>query len=184
MGDMRGLRPTAGGVAGGAAAGAFATVTMDAAMVAASRLAPAAFATDKIGLDVIGRWAGGLGRGRLRHDDIAGEPARRGEVAMGLAAHYMTGIVLTHAHLVALRRLHLRPTPVNAVAYGLVTAVLPLLIMYPSMGYGICGRRSGDARRLFALMLVGHAAFGAGIGLWRAVLSARPPAPRFTTPAV
>jgi len=43
-----------------------------------------------------------------------------------------------------------------------------LFIMYPSMGYGCCGRRSGDARRLGSIMLLGHAAFGAGIGLWTA----------------
>jgi len=40
--------------------------------------------------------------------------------------------------------------------------------MYPSMGYGCCGRDSGDARRLRSIMLLGHTAFGAGIGLWTA----------------
>ena len=170
-------------MAGDVIAGVVATVTMDAAMVVACRVAPAVFATDKVGLELIGRWAGGLARGRLRHDDVSAETALRGEVVMGLAAHYLTGIVLTRAYVVALSRLRLRPTPANAVAYGVATAVLPLPIMYPSMGYGCCGRLSGDARRLLALMLLGHIAFGAGIGVWRAVLIARPPVTRVTTPA-
>ena len=55
-----------------------------------------------------------------------------------------------------------------AIAYGVATGVLPLLLMYPSMGYGCCGRRSDDARRIVRAMLLGHVAFGAGIGAWTA----------------
>jgi hypothetical protein len=90
----------------------------------------------------------------------------RGEVALGLATHYLTGIALTETYLMALRRLGLRPGPVKATAFGLATSVLPLLVMFPSMGYGCCGRHSGDARRVRSIMLLGHTAFGAGIGLW------------------
>jgi len=50
--------------------------------------------------------------------------------------------------------------------YGISTAVLPLLMMFPSMGYGRFGLRSGEAGRLNRIMLVGHIAFGVGIGLW------------------
>ena len=32
----------------------------------------------------------------------------------------------------------------KATAFGLATAVFPLFVMYPSMGYGCCGRASGD----------------------------------------
>jgi hypothetical protein len=67
---------------------------MDALMVLAGRLAPSVFATEKMDVNLMGRWVGGLGRG-------------------------------------------LRP--------------------------GCRGLRSEDARRLVSIMLVGHAAFGAGI---------------------
>jgi hypothetical protein len=56
-----------------------------------------------------------------------------------------------------------------AVAYGLATAVLPLCVLFPSLGYGFLGRRSGEAARLARIMLVGHAAFGAGIALGTAL---------------
>jgi hypothetical protein len=146
--------------------GVLATITMDAAFVAASRLGGEAFTTDKIGPELVGRWAGGLARGRWRHDDIAAEPGLRGEAAIGLATHYATGVALTYAYLLALRRLGRRPGAVTATAYGAATALLPFLIMYPSWGYGCCGRRSGDAARMARVMLLGHTVFGAGIGVW------------------
>jgi hypothetical protein len=154
-------------------AGALATVTMDIAMVLASRIAADAFASDKIGLEMIGRWAAGLGRGRWRRTAITAEPRQRGELAIGLATHYLTGIVLTEVYYAVLRRSDLRPGPFKATAFGLATAVLPLLVLYPSMGYGCCARRSDDAACLLRVMLLGHTAFGAGIGLWTALLGRR-----------
>ena len=152
----------------GAAVGVAATVTMDVAMVAAAKLASSAFASEKNSPEAIGRWAAGLCRGRWRSDDMSAETPVRGELWLGLAAHYLTGVVLTEVYLTAVRRGGLRPGVAGATAYGIATAVLPLLLMYPSMGYGCCGRQSGDARRLVGSMLLGHAAFGAGIGLWAA----------------
>lgn len=59
--------------------GVLATLSMDAAFLLASRLGGESFTTDKIGLDLIGRWAAGLARGQYRHEDMEGEspvPAR------------------------------------------------------------------------------------------------------------
>jgi hypothetical protein len=147
----------------GVRAGVGATLTMDAAMVLASQLAPEVFATDKVDVNLIGRWVGSLGSRTRVDGDITSWPTVRNEVALGLAAHYVTGTVLTEAYLIALRRLGIDKGPIKAVAYGAATAVLPLLVMFPSMGYGWCGRRSDDARRIVAVMMVGHVAFGAGI---------------------
>jgi len=161
-------------------------MTMDAAMVLASCVFRDAFTSDRIGLEMIGRWAGGLARGRggrhwrLSDDaaDITAEPRLRGEAAIGLGVHYLTGIALTEVYFILLRRAGLRLGPAAATglatAYGLSTAVLPLLVMYPSMGYGCCGRRSGDTARLLRIMLLGHVAFGAGIGLATVLRPARP----------
>jgi hypothetical protein len=157
---------TDAGLLHGVAAGTLATVTMDVAMVAAAKFAPRAFASEKNSPEAIGRWAAGLCRGRWRFRDMSAETSVRGELWLGLAAHYLTGVVLTEAYLLTVRRGCLRSGVAGATAYGIATAVLPLLLMYPSMGYGCCGRKSGDARRLLGSMLLGHAAFGAGIGLW------------------
>ena len=150
----------------GVPAGVLATVTMDVAMVAASVVGGSAFSSDRLGPGMIGRWASGLLRGRLSRVDISREPAQRGELALGLATHYVTGVVLTQAFLLAPPRWNGRRGFMAGTVYGISTAVLPLLMMFPSMGYGRFGLRSGEAGRLNRIMLVGHIAFGVGIGLW------------------
>jgi hypothetical protein len=153
--------------------GVGATVVMDASMVAASHLAPTVLATEKLDVNLIGRWIGGLGRGPRRGEDITAAPAVRGEVVLGLATHYLTGIALTQMYFSLLDRLGLEPGPVKATAFGLATGVLPLMVMFPSMGYGFWGRHSDDARRMNSVMLLGHTAFGAGIGLWTVAAQTR-----------
>ena len=153
--------------------GVLATVTMDAVFVAASRVGGEALTSDKIGLELVGRWACDLARGQLRHGDIASEPARRGEAVAGLAVHYATGIALTRSYYAMLRRGSSGSSLPKASAFGAATALLPLLVMYPSWGLGPFALRSGEASRLVRIMLLGHTAFGAGIGLWTALLRRR-----------
>jgi hypothetical protein len=156
-------------------AGVLATITMDVAMVAASSLGGRAFTSDRLDVDVIGRWAADLARGRWRHDDIMSETARRGELGLGLLTHYVTGIILTQAFLLLPRRGNGRPSFPGGTAFGMATAALPLLVLFPSLGYGRFGLRSGDAARLNRIMLLGHTAFGVGIGLWAPRFAERRP---------
>jgi hypothetical protein len=151
--------------------GVAATVTMDATFLTAGIVRSEEFSSDKIGLELVGRWAAGLARGQYRHDDLPSEPPVPGEAALGLAVHVLTGIALTQAYYAMLRPAGRRPGPVTATAYGAATALLPLLVMYPSWGLGPCAVRSGEARRLMRIMLLGHSAFGAGIGLWTLLLA-------------
>ncbi len=109
-------------------------------MVVASQVAPTAFATDEIALRLIGRWAGGLLHGWLRHDALATEQPIGGEVAIGVAAHCLTGTILTVGYLAAMRRTGRKPRLTSATAYGLATGALPLLVMYPAMGLAAAER--------------------------------------------
>jgi len=172
---MKVERTRARRVPAGVPAGALATLTMDAVMVAAARYGKGAFDSDSIDPDMIGRWAHGLLRGRWRHRDIRSEPAQPGELALGILTHYATGIILTQAFLEMPRRGNGRPSFFGATGYGIATAVLPLLIMFPSMGYGWFGLRSGEATRIGRIMLLGHIAFGMGIGLWAPYFAGRRP---------
>lgn len=154
----------------GVSVGTLATLTMDGVFLLMSRLGGEALTSEKTSAEFIGRWAGNLARGRWRFADIADEPRLRGEAAIGLATHYLAGIALTGCYLTTLRRLGLRPDPLKAIAFGGATSLLPLLILYPSWGYGWFGLRSDEASRMVRIMLLGHLAFGAGIGLWTALL--------------
>ena len=151
--------------------GVAATVTMDATLLTAGILRSETLSSDKIALELVGRWAAGLARGQYLHDDMESEPPVPGEAALGLAVHCLTGIALTQAYYAMLRPAGRRPGPVTATAYGAATALLPLLVMYPSWGLGPCAMRSGEARRLTRIMLLGHSAFGAGIGVWTLVFA-------------
>jgi hypothetical protein len=139
---------------------------MDVAMVTAALCGGEAFDSRRLSPQVIGRWAAGLVRGDWRHRDITTEPARQGELALGILTHYATGIVLTQAFLLLPRHANRRASFLGATGFGITSAVLPLLVLFPSLGYGCFGLRSGEAARLNRTMLVGHAAFGIGIGLW------------------
>jgi hypothetical protein len=153
----------------GIPAGVVATITMDAAMVTAAVIGGKAFASKRVDPAVIGRWSGDLLRGRWRHVDASREEPGALDVPLGLITHYLTGIALTEAFvLVPWRRPG--PTVAAAVAYGVATSVFPLFVLFPSLGYGPAGLRSGEAGRLARIMLVGHTAFGAGIGLGTALL--------------
>lgn len=171
--ERGGVRRVRAALRAGVPTGALATVTMDVAMLAAGRLSGRAFASDRLGPGIIGRWAGDLLRGRWRHADISREPVRRGEAALGIATHDPTGVVLTQAYLLMPRRAG-APSLVGATAYGIATAALPLLVMYRSLGYGWFGLGSGEAARLDRIMLLGHAAFGIGIGVGTVVHAATP----------
>lgn len=145
--------------------GTLATLTMDLAMLAAARFGGLAFRSDRLGPDVIGRWAYGLSRGRWQHADIRSEPAVGGEIVLGILTHYATGIILTQAYLLlSCRRGATRSLP-GATAFGIASAALPLVVLFPSLGYGWFGLRTGDAARIDRIMLLGHTAFGVGIGL-------------------
>lgn len=154
----------------GVPAGVVATVTMDAAMVAAAAIGgDQAFASERVDPAVIGRWGGGLLRGRLRHVDASRETPSTLDVPLGLMTHYLTGIALTEAFLAMPVRRSFRA----AIVYGIATSVFPLFVLFPALGYGPLGLRSGEAARLARIMLLGHAAFGAGIGLGSLLLVPR-----------
>lgn len=171
-----------------AVVGVLATLTMDAAFLAGARLGGEAYQSEKVGFEPIGRWALGLARGRLVNLDIAagdtgasdisaGDAGAadngQGEFLAGLAVHYATGISLTWAYFKMLRLARRESGIPVATLYGAATVLLPLLVMYPSWGLGAFGLRSGEAGRLARIMLLGHSTFGAGIGLWTALLRVR-----------
>ena len=79
--------------------GILATVTMDVVAVMVLRLGIASRGPRRTGPDLIGRWVGYLLQGKFRHTDILQTPPLRGELVLGLAAHYLIGIVLTLAYL-------------------------------------------------------------------------------------
>ena len=90
--------------------GILATVTMDVVAMMALWLGIASRGPRRTGPDLIGRWIGYLLQGKFRHTDILQTPPLRGELLLGLGAHYSIGIVLTLLYLGLLVVAHARPT--------------------------------------------------------------------------
>jgi hypothetical protein len=150
--------------------GILATVTMDLVAMIALRLGVAGRGPRRTGPDLIGRWIGYLLRGKFGHTDILQAPPLRGELVLGLAAHYLIGIALTLVYLGVLVVVHARPTALSAILYGTATTVLPWFLMFPSQGMGWLGRDAPGDAHLARVSLFNHIIFGLGIALWMAVM--------------
>jgi hypothetical protein len=154
----------------GVIVGILATITMDVVAVIALRFGIAGRGPRRTGPDLIGRWIGYLLRGKFRHTDILEAPSLRGELLLGLAAHYSIGIVLTLVYLSLLVAAHATPTAPGAVLYGTATTVFPWFLMFPSQGFGWLGWDTPGNAHLTRASLFNHIIFGVGIALWVAVL--------------
>ena len=154
----------------GAIVGILATVTMDVVAVIALRLGIASRGPRRTGPDLIGRWIGYLLRAKFTHTDILQTPPLRGELLLGLVAHYSIGIVLTLVYLGLLVVAHAPPSALSAVLYGTATTVLPWFLMFPSQGLGWFGRDAPGNAHLAPISLFNHIIFGLGLALWMAVL--------------
>jgi hypothetical protein len=154
----------------GVIVGILATVTMDVVAVIALRIGIAGRGPRRTGPDLIGRWIGYLLRGKFKHTDILQTPPLRGELALGLAAHYLIGIALTLMYLGLLVVTHATPTALSAILYGTATTALPWFLMFPSQGMGWLGWNAPADAHLARVSLFNHFIFGLGIALWMAVL--------------
>lgn len=145
--------------------GAGATVVMDLWGALLRR-----FGVPSLDLGLLGRWVGGLPRGKLAHASIAKAPPVRGERAIGWAAHYGIGVGFAGL-LVGVAGLDWARAPslLPALAVGVVTTLAPLFVLQPALGLGVASSKT--PRPLFAATksVVTHTVFG--VGLWLAALT-------------
>jgi uncharacterized membrane protein YeaQ/YmgE (transglycosylase-associated protein family) len=146
----------------GIAAGVVGTLVMDILNHLFSRTGMLA----KIDVGMIGRMSAGWMRGRLRHrhpDDIAPVPH---EVLLGYLSHYAIGLGLAFTYVLGWYLLIGGPeSPAWALAYGIATTVASWFIVFPSMGLGICGRRSPEGIRSPLSSLTNHLFYGIGLAV-------------------
>jgi Protein of unknown function (DUF2938) len=139
--------------------GVGATVLMDAWLLAQSRLG---LPTSNFAL--IGRWVGHWRRGRFVHVSIADAEPIRAELALGWLTHYLIGIAYAAALVGALGLGWARqPTPLPALAFGVVTVVAPLFVMQPAMGAGFAASKTPTPLKNCLRSLANHTVFGAGL---------------------
>lgn len=115
---------------------------------------------------LVGRWVGHAWRGKFMHAGIGQARPVAGEVALGWIAHYATGLVFAAA-LAAVQGpawLH-APTPLPALAAGVITVAVPLLLIQPAMGAGLASSHTPTPLKNCLRSLLTHAMFGLGLYL-------------------
>jgi hypothetical protein len=120
----------------------------------------------------IGRWAGHLLRGRFAHAAIAQAPPIPGELALGWLTHYAVGVAFAGV-LVAIQGPGWARSPslLPAVAVGIATVALPLLVMQPAMGAGVASSRTPTPVKNCLRSLANHTVFGLGLYLSAVVVA-------------
>lgn len=114
----------------------------------------------------VGRWIGHFQQGRFAHANIGQAAIVPGEAVIGWGAHYAIGIVFA-ALLMALAGSDWiqNPTPLPALAAGLVTVVMPFFVMQPAFGFGIAASRTPKPTVARQRSLMAHFSFGVGLYL-------------------
>ncbi|MEZ4586735.1 MAG: DUF2938 domain-containing protein [Gemmatimonadales bacterium] len=113
---------------------------------------------------LLGRWVSHMAAGTFRHASITAAAARPGECLLGWVSHYSIGIGFALGFLLLVGREWLdRPTPLPAVAFGLVTVAVPLFVMQPAIGLGIASSKTPHPARARLKSLGTHLVFGVGL---------------------
>jgi len=142
------------------ALGVLSTLSMDLMTGVATRLRLIA----PLSPNLVGRWFVSVARAHPFHPDIARSAPVSHELLVALPVHYAIGTVLATIFVWATSELGWSPSAGITLGFGLSTSVLPWLLMFPAMGYGLFGINGPEGTKLFVSSLVSHAFFG--LGLW------------------
>jgi len=113
---------------------------------------------------LVGRWVGYMLRGRFVHTSIAKAEPFPAERALGWLTHYVVGIVYAGALVSVLGIGWTRqPTFLSALAFGVITVVVPLFVMQPAMGAGFASSRTPTPLKNCLRSIANHTVFGAGL---------------------
>jgi uncharacterized membrane protein YeaQ/YmgE (transglycosylase-associated protein family) len=151
----------------GVVAGMLGTLAMDSLNLLGARTGM----LSKIDVGMIGRMAAGWARGRFRY----GHPSEMQQVAneklFGYVTHYTIGVGLAVPYVFGWAFLVGGPvSPLWALAYGLATTVASYFFVLPSMGFGVCGRRSPEGMRAPLSSLANHLFYGVGLAVGIALM--------------
>ena len=148
-----------------------ATLFMDACALLLKR----AFGVPLANYCLVGRWLGHMPQGTFAHGSIAAASPKRSECMVGWCAHYVIGALygLLFVGLVSTGWLA-RPTLLPALVFGIVSVLVPYLIMQPSFGLGIAASKTPQPAVARLRSLMAHTAFGVGLYALALALSRMP----------
>ncbi len=118
------------------------------------------------GLDMahLGRWVLTIFQGKWFHVSIANSPTMEGELVTGWITHYLIGVSLCFLLVLVYGSTWLeRPTLKPPLVIGLITVILPLLILQPALGGGYFASKSAHPFISILRSFSSHIIYGAGL---------------------
>ena len=115
---------------------------------------------------LVGRWFIGLiSKGRLFASQLAEQPKEKYETFAGWFVHYAVAVVYAgvFGFLIDLGFLH--STPVDGLAFGIASVVVPWFFFMPAMGNGVLANKTLNPILSCALALMMHSIFGLSLGI-------------------
>ena len=149
-------------VAMGVVAGVLGTLAMDSLNLLFARTGM----LSKIEVGMIGRMAVGWARGRFCYGHPSEMEQVANEMLYGYVTHYTIGVGFAVPYVLGWDLLIGWPaSPVWALAYGVATTVASYFFVFPSMGFGVFGRRSPEGIRAPLSSLANHLFYGVGLAV-------------------
>ena len=116
---------------------------------------------------LVGRWLRYMPEGTFQHANIGSSPRKSAECVIGWIAHYTIGVTFAIVFVALASSNWLQhPTPIPAIAFGLVTVLAPFFIMQHLFGFGFAASKTPNPGQARLRSLMNHAAFGAGLYLF------------------
>jgi hypothetical protein len=120
----------------------------------------------KIDMVMIGRMSVGWARGRFRYEHPSEMEQAPNERFYGYITHYTIGVGLAIPFVLGWNLLVGGPmSPVWALSYGVATTVASFFFVFPSMGFGVFGRRSPEGIKAPLSSLANHLFYGVGMAV-------------------
>lgn len=121
---------------------------------------------------LLGRWVGWIFRGKIQHKSIAHSPEIRHEALLGWVAHYSVGIIFAFSFILIVGQNWLsQPQLLPALLFGVITVLIPFLIMQPAMGSGMAASKTPHPFINRIKSLINHSIFGFGLFLTAKLLN-------------
>ncbi len=115
---------------------------------------------------LLGRWIGWIFKGKIRHHPISQSPQIQHESLLGWCTHYSVGVLFAFIFILFMGETWLiQPEFYSAFAFGLITVLVPFLIMQPALGAGIAAANTPQPWLNRLKSLINHGIFGCGLYL-------------------
>jgi hypothetical protein len=130
------------------------------------------FGVQSLNYCMLGRWVLHMPNGKLVHSSIAAAARKEHECKVGWGTHYLIGVVFALTFVAIAPNDWLgAPTLFPALAFGVVTVLVPFFTLQPALGLGIASSKTAHPFKARLKSVATHAVFGLGLWVWALLLS-------------